>query len=63
MRISASCGGLYAHPKVVAIGEIGADYHYEDACPRAVQQDRFRRQTALAAQLGRAGHRARPGGA
>lgn len=36
----------------VAIGEIGLDYHY-DFAPRAVQQDLFRRQVALARRLGR----------
>ncbi len=34
--------------KVVAIGEIGLDYHYEDMAPRQVQRDVFERQILLA---------------
>ena len=39
------------NPKIKAIGEIGLDYHYEDI-PREIQQYAFRRQMALAAELG-----------
>lgn len=42
---------LAAHPRVVAIGEIGLDYHYHYAPPE-VQRDVFRRQIDLAQRLG-----------
>ncbi len=42
---------LGRHPKVVAIGEIGLDYHY-DFSPRQQQWDVFTRQLGLASELG-----------
>ncbi|WP_447973243.1 TatD family hydrolase [Nitrospira sp. Kam-Ns4a] len=42
---------LAAHPKVVAYGEIGLDYHYNYSPPR-LQRDRFREQVCLAKDLG-----------
>ena len=42
--------GMSRHPKTVAIGEIGLDYHYEFT-PRAVQQRVFRRQMELAREV------------
>lgn len=41
-----------SNKKVVAIGEIGLDYHYEDGCGRAAQIDTFRAQILLANKLG-----------
>lgn len=38
-----------AHPRVVAIGEIGLDYYYDHA-DRGAQRDAFRRQLAIAAE-------------
>jgi len=38
------------NPKIVAIGEIGLDYHYEDI-PRDIQKHAFRMQMALAREL------------
>ena len=42
---------LAAHPKTVAIGEIGLDYHWKYATP-AQQEPVFRDQLALARELG-----------
>jgi len=37
-------------PRVVAVGEIGLDYHY-DHSPRDVQRDRFKEQLQMALEL------------
>lgn len=37
--------------KIVAIGEIGLDYHWLDACPKETQQHVFRQQLELAKRL------------
>lgn len=42
---------MAAHPRAVAIGEIGLDYHWEDNAPREVQITRFEQQLALANRL------------
>ena len=41
---------LADRPRLMAIGEIGLDYHYDNS-PRSVQQDVFRRQIRLAKKV------------
>jgi|SRR5690625_657434 len=41
---------LTEHPKVVALGEMGLDYHW-DTSPKAIQEDVFRKQIGLAKEL------------
>ena len=43
---------LLAHPKVLALGEIGLDYHYDNS-PREIQRDVFVRQMDLARAAGK----------
>jgi len=43
---------LLRHPKVVALGEIGLDYHY-DFSPREVQRDVFVEQMRVASDAGK----------
>ena len=43
---------LLAHPRVVAVGETGLDYHY-DFSPREVQRDNFARHLELARETGK----------
>ena len=40
------------NPKIVAIGEIGLDYYWEENPPKEVQKDVFRRHMNLAKELG-----------
>lgn len=48
----AELRALACHPKVVAIGEIGLDYHWNEA-PRPVQWQVFEQQLALAKEVGK----------
>ncbi|WP_071458799.1 TatD family hydrolase [Bacillus massilinigeriensis] len=42
---------LSAHPKVVALGEMGLDYYW-DKSPKEIQQEVFRKQIRLAKEVG-----------
>ncbi len=48
----AALRALAAHPRVVAIGEIGLDYHW-NSVPPDVARTAFERQIALAQELGK----------
>jgi len=46
-KLCAKLMQLSLHPKVIAWGEIGLDYHYDNS-PRDVQREAFRRQLRMA---------------
>ena len=48
---TAQLATWYADEKVVAIGELGLDYHYEDGFPRELQLQRLEQQLQLAKEL------------
>jgi TatD DNase family protein len=50
-QTSDDLSALAAHPKVIAFGEIGLDYHY-DFSPREVQREVFLEQLKLARAVG-----------
>ncbi|QAT48799.1 TatD family deoxyribonuclease [Caproiciproducens sp. NJN-50] len=43
---------LLSDPHIVAVGEIGLDYHFEENAPREVQKELFERQILLAKRHG-----------
>ena len=47
---SLDFSALFAHPRLLAVGEVGLDYHY-DHSPRETQAEIFRRYIALARAL------------
>ncbi|MEK6302229.1 MAG: TatD family hydrolase [Acidobacteriota bacterium] len=47
----AKLADLSQHPKVIAWGEIGLDYHYDNS-PREVQREAFRKQLRMARERG-----------
>lgn len=51
-QVLAEIEDMQSHPKCLALGEIGLDYHY-DLSPRDVQREVFRKQMELARRLGR----------
>lgn len=51
-QVLAEIEAMQSHPKCLALGEIGLDYHY-DLSPRDIQRDVFRKQMELARRLGR----------
>ena len=50
-RVYGELRGLVREGRIVAIGEIGLDFHY-DHSPRAAQREAFRRQVRLAREVG-----------
>jgi len=50
-RVYDELGGLARDQRIVAIGEIGLDFHY-DHSPRDIQREAFRRQIRLARDVG-----------
>ena len=48
----AKLRSMLAHPKVVALGEIGLDF-YRDRSPRDIQRNAFRQQIRLAKEVGK----------